>query len=98
MNTFKSYFLSPPPPLFLRKSNIFDNMLAMMEKYANNLEAVVAERTEQLRLEKKMTENLLLRMLPRYVSLLLPFRKKNRSIFDESRYSISGYISLICPS
>ena len=40
-------------------------MLAMMEKYAHNLEAVVAERTEQLSMEKRMTENLLLRMLPR---------------------------------
>ena len=48
-----------------RKSNIFDNMLAMMEKHAHNLEAVVAERTEQLSMEKRMTENLLLRMLPR---------------------------------
>ena len=47
------------------KSNIFDNMLAMMEKHAHNLEAVVAERTEQLSMEKRMTENLLLRMLPR---------------------------------
>ncbi|KAL4216835.1 hypothetical protein ACF0H5_024556 [Mactra antiquata] len=50
------------------KSNIFDNMLDMMEKYANNLESVVAERTEQLSEEKKMTENLLLRMLPRFVA------------------------------
>ncbi|KAK3089065.1 hypothetical protein FSP39_000509 [Pinctada imbricata] len=50
------------------KSNIFDNMLAIMEKYANNLEALVAERTEQLSDEKKMTENLLYRMLPRPVA------------------------------
>lgn len=50
-----------------RKPNIFDNMLAIMEKHATNLEAIVAERTEQLSEEKKMTENLLLRMLPRYV-------------------------------
>lgn len=48
------------------KSNIIDNMLAMMEKHAQNLEVVVAERTEQLSMEKRMTENLLLRMLPRY--------------------------------
>jgi hypothetical protein len=39
-------------------------MLDMMEKYANNLEILVAERTELLSEEKKMTENLLLRMLP----------------------------------
>ena len=50
---------------FFRKANIFDNMLAIMEKYANNLEALVADRTQQLSDEKKMTENLLFRMLPR---------------------------------
>lgn len=48
-----------------RKSSIFDNMLAIMEKYATNLEAVVDERTLQLREEKKKTETLLHSMLPR---------------------------------
>lgn len=49
-----------------RKSNIFDNMMALMEKYAFNLEELVQQRTNQLSEEKKKTENLLLRMLPRY--------------------------------
>lgn len=40
-----------------RKPNIFDNMIAMMEKYANNLEALVDERTDQLVEEKKKTGN-----------------------------------------
>ena len=48
-----------------RKLNIFDNMIAMMEKYAYNLEGLVQERTNQLMGEKKKTENLLLRMLPK---------------------------------
>lgn len=48
-----------------RKSNMFDNMMALMEKYAYNLESLVQERTTQLSEEKKKTENLLLRMLPR---------------------------------
>ena len=39
-------------------------MLAIMEKYANNLEGIVTERTDQLVEEKKKTEALLLRMLP----------------------------------
>jgi hypothetical protein len=41
-----------------RKPNIFDNMMAMMEKYANNLEALVNERTDQLVEEKKKTGNI----------------------------------------
>lgn len=47
------------------KPNIFDNMLAIMEKYAYNLEGIVQERTNQLSEEKKKTESLLLRMLPK---------------------------------
>ncbi|GBO23137.1 Guanylate cyclase 32E [Araneus ventricosus] len=46
-------------------SNIFDNMISIMEKYAYNLEAVVRDRTKKLQEEKKKTENLLLRMLPK---------------------------------
>ena len=41
--------------VIIRKPNIFDNMLAMMEKYADNLEALVDERTDQLIEEKKKT-------------------------------------------
>ena len=36
-----------------------------MEKYASNLEALVEEKTDQLREEKKKTEEILLQMLPR---------------------------------
>ena len=39
----------------------------MMEKYADNLEELVMERTGQLIEEKKKTDALLERMLPRYV-------------------------------
>lgn len=44
--------------LFFRRPNIFDNMMAMMEKYANNLEVLVDERTDQLVEEKKKTGNI----------------------------------------
>lgn len=42
-------------------------MISMLEKHANNLEALVEERTKQLVEEKKKTETLLLRMLPKWV-------------------------------
>ena len=37
-----------------------------MEKYTDNLENLVAERTDQLEQEKIKTENLLYKMLPKY--------------------------------
>ena len=52
--------------LFCRKTNIFDNVVYMMEKYADNLEELVMERTGQLIEEKKKTDALLERMLPRF--------------------------------
>ncbi len=42
-----------------------DNLLKRMEHYANNLEAVVQERTHLLVQEQKKTEELLLQILPR---------------------------------
>ena len=40
-------------------------MLMMMEKYTDNLEDIVAERTRQLEEEKVKTETLLYKMLPK---------------------------------
>lgn len=51
--------------LIARKPNIFDNMLAIMEKYAYNLEGLVQERTNLLYEEKKKTDMLLYQMLPK---------------------------------
>ncbi|KAF5285585.1 hypothetical protein FQR65_LT13118, partial [Abscondita terminalis] len=51
-----------------RKVNIVDTMFQMLEKYSNNLEELIRERTEQLDIEKKKTEQLLNRMLPSSVA------------------------------
>lgn len=51
------------------KPNLVDNMMFMLEKYSYNLESLVQERTKQLLEEKKKTENLLLRMLPKYIDV-----------------------------
>ena len=45
--------------------NVIDNMLAIMEKYANNLEEIVEQRTVELLEEKKKTDILLYSMLPK---------------------------------
>ena len=51
-----------------RKANIVESMFKMLEKYSNDLEEIVAERTMQLEEEKKKTDKLLFRMLPSSVS------------------------------
>ncbi|XP_042873550.1 guanylate cyclase 32E-like [Penaeus japonicus] len=72
------------------KLNIVDNMLAMMEKYAYNLEGKVQERTKQLMEEKKKTEILLLRMLPKSVAESL---KRGEKVHPESYDNVSIYFS-----
>jgi hypothetical protein len=48
-------------------------MIYMMEKYTDNLEELVVERTELLSDEKKRTDALLERMLPTYVPCIFVF-------------------------
>ncbi|GFO39624.1 guanylate cyclase [Plakobranchus ocellatus] len=63
---------------------MIDNMLAMLEKYANHLEELVAERTSELDAEKKKTENLLYRMLPQSVAEDLKLGKPVKAeLFDD---------------
>ena len=52
-------------PFCFRTVSVIDNMLSMMEKYTNNLETIVNERTRQLQSEKNKTDELLHKMLPR---------------------------------
>ena len=51
-----------------RKINFVDTMFQLLEKYSNNLEELIRERTEQLDFEKKKTDKLLNRMLPSSVA------------------------------
>ena len=51
-----------------KSKNIMDQIMEMMEKYTNNLEDIVNERTRLLFEEKRKTEDLLNRMLPQTVA------------------------------
>ncbi|XP_037036994.1 atrial natriuretic peptide receptor 1-like isoform X1 [Bradysia coprophila] len=55
--------------------NIVDNLLQRMEQYANNLEGLVEERTQDYLEEKKKCEELLYQLLPKSVAAQLIFGK-----------------------
>ena len=48
-----------------------DSMLQKLEKYADNLENIVQQRTAELMDEKQKTDMLLHRMLPPYVLVII---------------------------
>ena len=48
-----------------KSGNIMDNLLNRMEQYANNLESLVEERTQNYLDEKKRCETLLYELLPK---------------------------------
>ncbi|KAH3863877.1 hypothetical protein DPMN_026882, partial [Dreissena polymorpha] len=75
------------------RPNILDNMISIMEKYASNLEALVEERTDQLREEKKKTEEILLQMLPKAVTEQL---KRGKVVEAEQFDCVTIYFSDIC--
>lgn len=52
-------------------NNIMDNLLSRMERYANNLESLVEERTEDYLEEKRKCENLLYQLLPQSIATSL---------------------------
>ncbi|KAG8229168.1 hypothetical protein J437_LFUL009885, partial [Ladona fulva] len=73
-----------------RKVNFVDTMFQMLEKYSNNLEELIRERTEQLDIEKKKTEQLLNRMLPSSVAEKL---KLGKPVDPEEFQEVTIYFS-----
>ncbi|KAI0235252.1 Atrial natriuretic peptide receptor 1, partial [Lamellibrachia satsuma] len=73
-----------------RQVNILDNMLQKLEKYATNLEELVQHRTAELVEEKKKTDSLLYRMLPRSVAEKL---KAGKIVEAEMYDSVTIYFS-----
>ncbi|XP_062566572.1 retinal guanylyl cyclase 2-like [Saccostrea cucullata] len=73
-----------------KKTNIVDSMFRMLEKYSNDLEDIVKERTIQLEEEKKKTDLLLFRMLPPTVAEKL---KLGRPIEAEEFAEVTIYFS-----
>lgn len=61
-----------------------DDLLRRMEQYANNLESLVEEKTEQLSMEKRRTEELLYQVLPRLILLMETFLRKLSIMFSNS--------------
>jgi len=57
--------------LLYRKFDIMDSMLQKLEKYADNLENIVQQRTAELIDEKQKMDMLLHRMLPPYTLIII---------------------------
>ncbi|XP_052058788.1 retinal guanylyl cyclase 2-like [Mytilus californianus] len=73
-----------------KKLNIVDSMFRMLEKYSNDLEDIVKERTLELEEEKKKTDLLLFRMLPPTVAESL---KTGKSVEAEMFTEVTIYFS-----
>ena len=65
LNATLKYPSCPLPRDSRHHGNLVDNLLARMEQYAENLEALVEERTKAFLDEKKRSEDLLYRVLPK---------------------------------
>ncbi|XP_050354958.1 atrial natriuretic peptide receptor 1 isoform X2 [Nymphalis io] len=71
-------------------SNILDNLLSRMEQYANNLESLVSERTQDYLEEKKKCEELLYQLLPKSVASQLI---NGESVVAETFEQVTIYFS-----
>ncbi|XP_068741213.1 atrial natriuretic peptide receptor 1-like isoform X3 [Montipora capricornis] len=73
-----------------KNTDIVDNMVQMMEKYTDQLEELVAERTKQLEIEKAKTDELLYKMLPKPIADAL---KVGKPVEAESFSSVTIFFS-----
>ncbi|EYB91038.1 hypothetical protein Y032_0211g2200 [Ancylostoma ceylanicum] len=73
-----------------RNDNLMDYVFNMLETYASNLEAEVEDRTKELVEEKKKSDVLLYRMLPRQVAEKL---KLGQSVEPETFDSVTVFFS-----
>ena len=73
-----------------RTVNIMDNMLQMMEKYADNLEELVEQKTQQYMEEKRKADLLLYSMMPVFV--LCTFIFSERLLFCLSCWSLCLFL------
>ncbi|CAH1251539.1 NPR1 [Branchiostoma lanceolatum] len=73
-----------------RGRNLMDTLLSRLEQYASNLEEMVQERTEELAVEKKKSDELLYQMLPQAVAENL---RQGRSVEAETYDRVTIYFS-----
>ena len=73
-----------------KSGNIMDNLLNRMEQYANNLESLVEERTQNYLEEKRRCEDLLHELLPKSVARTLIHRE---TVKAESFEAVTIYFS-----
>lgn len=65
-------------------------LITQLEQYSTSLEAIVAERTQELQVEKSKTEQLIAQMLPKRVAEDL---KNGRSVEPETFSSVTIFFS-----
>lgn len=70
--------------------NLLDNLLTRMEQYANNLEALVQDRTKDYLEEKRKCEEVLYQLLPKCVAQQLIM---GESVTAEAFDSVTIYFS-----
>ncbi|KAK7497822.1 hypothetical protein BaRGS_00010956 [Batillaria attramentaria] len=75
------------------KGDILDNLLSRMEQYANNLEALVEERTSDYLEQKRRAEELLYSMLPKQIAVQLT---RGEVVKAETFENVTIYFSDIC--